>query len=264
MGGPRVNLVPYEPTGLTVVLQYWADDEAAALRLARLLADIEPAPRKDLQLVLARRFDLPLSAEAWNTLLHCGAKFSVSHVQIKREGTGHPAGPNALWSGAMEFLARGWRRGMLKRSACFFIEADGCPLRSDWASVLIAEHQASLLTGRRVTGALTRLPVPHFNGTLIAEASVWLDRPSLHRTPPDQAWDIFHAAAFLQEGRPTPLIKNIYGAQGMSDEGLAALSAETAWMSNAKDSSVIGWAERTLVDIGTAIENATRVMLECG
>ncbi|HXU61672.1 MAG TPA: hypothetical protein VN962_08230, partial [Polyangia bacterium] len=230
-----------------VVLQMWAGDEPAALRLARLLADIEPARRDDMQLVLARRFDLPLSAESWDTLVHCGAKFPVSHIQVARRGTGHPAGCNALWSGAMAHLARTWRHGHLRRSALFFIEADGCPLRSDWASVLIAEHQASLAAGRRVTGALTRFPMPHFNGSLIAEASVWWDRASLHVTPPEQAWDLFHAAALLQEGRATSLIKNVYNARAATPEMLDALSPETAWVCNAKDASLIDWAERALV-----------------
>ncbi len=248
MATARRNLVPWEPPGLTVVLQYWDGDEAPAMRLARLLADIEPAPRADISLVFFRRFDTILTPLSWETFLHCGRKFSVSQVQSKRKGAGHPWGCNELWSGALSCMARAWRRGSLKRPSCFFIEADGCPLRSDWASLLSAEHEASILSGKRVTGALMRMPVPHFNGSLIAEASVWWDRASLHGTPPDQAWDLFHAAALLQEGRATSLIKNVYNARAASAEMLDAHSPETAWVCNAKDTSLIEWAERTLTN----------------
>ena len=46
---------------MQLALQYHAGDESSALRLARLLADIEPKKRTDVTLALVRRHDCELS-----------------------------------------------------------------------------------------------------------------------------------------------------------------------------------------------------------
>lgn len=244
-----MNYVAAPPSGLVIALQYWPGDEVRAMRLARLIADIEPKRRDDVALFFCRRHDMVTeSALAWETWLHCAQKFRVGKLRSRREGEGHPRGCNELWSGVMDQLSEGWWAGRHSGHSVFTIEADGCPLRADWIDIIAAEQDLALKGGKRVTGALMNRGFRHINGSLVAHFSLWQDRPSLHRTPSDQAWDLFHAGALLTEARPTTWIKNVYGAKGWTPGVLEPMSKETAWLSNTKDDSAIEWAESELAE----------------
>lgn len=240
------NLVPWRPPGLVVALGYWAGDEERALRLARLLADIEPEYRSDLTLVLVRRFDLDVSALAAQTIMHCNGKFVTFGLQSGTRGVGHPDGSNALWDGTMSLLADRWREGDLNFPFVFTVEADGCPIAADWVNRLLAEHQRALMAGKHVTGPLMRLPFAHINGTLICNVGWWLDHPSLRQTPPGYAWDLHHRETFVAAARPTQEIANIYGSKQWSGAQLGPMSNEISWLASAKDDSVIAWAEQAI------------------
>jgi hypothetical protein len=246
MGDQPSNTVPIGATGIVIAVQYWQGDETAALRLARLLADIEPRSRMDATVMLARRSDTPLSDDARRTAQHVSRKFPVMVVRSKREGTGHPAGANALAGGVLDHLAAMWTAGEMLRSSVFLVEADGCPLRRDWLDVLFDEHERTLEAGLAVTGPYMGF-VPHLNGTLAMEVPWWIDHPSIHVTPPDQGWDIFHRQTYLRAARRTKLILNIHHSKKWTDDQLTPLGAEHAWLTSVKDSSVIDWAEQALV-----------------
>lgn len=244
----RDNEVDCPPRGLTLAIQCWPGDVKVAMRVARLIADIEPARRSDVSLAFCPRFDVDEFglAEIARTRVYCGHKLGTFLVEQPedRRGTGHPAGPNDLWAGVMDVLSRAWQAGETAHPAVFFVESDGCPLRADWIDMLLRSHRAATEIGKRVTGCATFSGgVPHINGSLIAELSLWLDRPSLHRTPPKQAWDLFHARVLLAEGANTSAIKNVYGARGWSPEALTAMAKETAWLASTKDGSALAWAE---------------------
>lgn len=243
----RENLVNLPPRGLTVAVQMWPGDVAAALRLARLLADTQDRRRDDVTLAFCRRFDLPLTPEIWEASMHCGQKFSVTHVESQRQATGHPDGSFGLWAGTLDQLAASWRRGEQRASAVFMAEADGVPMRRDWIDVLLAEHRLALHTGKRVTGDRVGGDVEHINGSLIIELAAWIDHPSLHETPTGQAFDLYHAPTLIAECRPTRAMVNFYGSRRWSEEALAGVAKYSAWMLNVKDDSGVAWAERTLV-----------------
>ncbi len=246
------NFVRYPPAGMVLALQFWEADLERTMRLARLLADIEPRRRDDVVMALCRREDIatppPIVEETW---WHCAKKFSVMHLRSARPGAGHPHGCNELMAGVMDALAASWQEGVVRAPSVFLMEGDGCPLSADWIDRLLAEHQDALVHGKRVTGAYTEgtVPtrIPHINGSLIAHLSTWIDRPSLHKTPADEAWDLFHAVALMQEAQSTTLIRNLYGAREWSESALVAMGREAAWLSSTKDDSALAWAERTLV-----------------
>jgi hypothetical protein len=247
MVAPACNTVPIPPQGLIVAIQYWAGDEVRALRLARLLADIEPVFRDDVTIALCRRFDMGAeSALLWETWNHCARKFRVAKFLANREGTGHPRGCNELWSSCMEHFSAKWRAGNLWAHSIFTCEPDGVPLRADWIGRLKQAHRRTLDAGRRITGPLMQ-EYPHINGSIIAHLSLWFDRPSLHRTPSDQSWDMFHEHVIRSEALPSPWIKNVYGESRWSADSLFNVSRETAWLCSQKDDTAIGWAERYLV-----------------
>lgn len=95
-------------------------------------------------------------------------------------------------------------------------------------------------------GPLMNNPVPHLNGSMALHLSIWPDRPSLHRCPPNQAWDLMHAAVLMSEARPTSWIKNPYGACAWSPESLSVMAKETAFLCSQKDDSALAWAEKEL------------------
>jgi hypothetical protein len=241
------NYVELPPDKLVIAMQFWHGDESRAMRVARLIADIEPRRRDDVIFAFCRRFDTPETKLAWDTFLHVGAKFGVMPIRSQREATGHPDGCFGLFAGTLDVLARGWQDGTLRAHSVLMLEADGVPLRADWLDVLLAEHRRTLEAGKRVTGPLTERPLRHINGTLAMAFSCWIDRPSLHSCPPRQAWDLFHAEVLMAEARPTTLIKNAYGSGNWSAESLAVMAKETAYLCSQKDDSCLDWAELTLV-----------------
>ncbi|HXJ49639.1 MAG TPA: hypothetical protein VNF91_10770, partial [Candidatus Acidoferrum sp.] len=215
-------------------------------RLARLIADIEPKFRDDVILVLASRFDLEETKLGWDTAVYCGTKFKVMRVRSKREAMGHPDGSFAVWAGTLDALAEGWASGSLQAQSALMLEADGVPLRADWIDILVAEHKRTLESGKRITGPEMNEGTPHLNGSMFVHLSAWLDRPSLHRCPPGQAWDLFHADVLMTEGRGTGRMRNVYGASRWSADALRNMARECAWLASSKDDSALEWAERTL------------------
>lgn len=247
MSYARYNLVPQGAPGFAIAIQYWPGDEARALRLARLLAAIEPGPRKDMvTVVLCRRSDMPeLSVEAAQVRAELGARFGSMAIRSERPGVGHPAGANALWSGSFEKLAEFWAEGKIQASWVMFVEADGCPLSADWIGRVRAEIRMAETAGKRVIGAVMRDPL-HVNGSLVAHMSLWHDHPSLHRTPPEQAWDVFHRAVLWQEAWSSHTILNAYGSSDWTPDALRGMGMQGAWLSSTKDDSAIRWAEENL------------------
>jgi hypothetical protein len=240
-----------------IAIQYWEKDEARALRLARLLADLEPRSRKDATIILARRFDTELSAEAFATAQYVGRKLPVMMVRSKRTGVGHPAGCNGLMAGVMDHLTDMWRSGDLLRSSVFLAEADGCPLRRDWLTILMEEQARAVTAGKGICGPYMNcfLPngktLPHINGTLVMHVPWWIDHPSVHNTPPDQGWDIFHAPVMVPAAWRTTMILNIHHSKNWTADQLVPLAADHAWLTSVKDFSVLEWAENALVPMET-------------
>ena len=240
------GMVPLGPQGMVIAIQYFHGDEQRCMRLARLLAAIEPKRRDDVTLAFCRRFDTPMTPLAWETFLYCGRKFGVCQIQSERRGVGHPCGANELWAGTMEKFAEGWPAGIPRRSAVFLIEHDGCPLRADWISMLLAEHARSVAAGYSITGPYMGF-LPHINGTLIMQVPWWIDHPSVHQTPPEEGWDIYHRETILADAYRTKLILNLHGSRKWKRDQLVPIAGEYAWMTSAKDDSVITWAEKSLV-----------------
>jgi hypothetical protein len=245
MSDQASSVVPRGASGLVLAIQFWAGDEARALRLVRLLADLEPRRRKDVTLMLSRRFDLELSQVVAEAGEYASDSFAVIHHQSRRVGDGHPAGCNQLMGDTMDRLGEMWTAGELLHSSAFLIEYDGCPLRRDWLDVLIAEHDRTLAAGKAITGPYMAF-LPHINGTMVMHVPWWVDHPSVHYTPPTQGWDIFHRETMLAAAYRTKLILNLHGSRNWTNDQLRPLSMEHVWMTSVKDESVIGWAERSL------------------
>lgn len=227
---------------MIILLQYWTGDEARALTLARLLADLERNQRKSVYLVLARAFDCGWSEEAERVREHCSRVFTVLSVQSTVQKTGHPDGAFGIWSGALDRLYQLWQQPAFPWAAgrtVFCCEADGAPLRPDWIDRIIAAHTMTRGKGLRVTGAAMDEPMPHVNGNFIMDLQLWADYPSLRDCPPGVAWDLHHAPILLREARSSYVIRNEYNTRDWKPGSLAPIGRESAWIHGFKDNSVL-------------------------
>jgi hypothetical protein len=231
---------------MILALQYWKNDEPQALRLARLLADIEPKHRDDVTLALVRRHDCELSEEAEDTQLYCGKKFPTALMRAEEKGEGWPGGSNALWRGTMELcsLPQFGATG----SAVFTFEADCVPLSADWINRLKAEHAITVSQGKRITGAVQAQPCAHVNGNMVIESSAWIDLPSLRQAPANWAWDCWHSATLLRETRHSGVILNAAHSDGWTEGPMLALAREAAILHGCKDDSAFNVASSMLAD----------------
>lgn len=229
------------PPSLALVLQFYDGDQAAALELAKLLADIEAKPRDDVLLVFARRFDTPMCPEIEAAAEYCRAKFPVVHdFQSRRVATGRPDGCFGLWAGGLELLWEHYLAGDHACASAFTFEPDGVPMTKNWIWRLQEAHKETQSLGKRVTGSRTNFLLPHVNGSLIIDLAYYVNTPTLHVCPPGWCWDRFHDRELLNATGPSRIITNQYGMTEISESVFRALAHEHAWLANSKDKSA--WA----------------------
>lgn len=261
----RMHRREHHPLPLAIVLQFWAGDQARALRLARFLADLEPELRTDIVFVFARRYDVP-GPEANPALRkadeYCKRKFPTSHLRSERVAVGHPDGAFGLWAGSTEtmyqrYLLGGWPSNVM------YLEAEGVPLRWDWIDSIKRTHYENLLARKRVTGARMeggRGYCAHVNGSMVMHLSCWGDKHDLHECPKGQAWDVVHGVSLLQERGERPGIVNLYGAHKLSMSVYKTLGHDYAWLASVKDESAWRCAQSLLHSQRDTVKTAMKLL----
>lgn len=240
---------------MALVLQFFSGDKHRAIALARLLADIEPHRRDDVVFVFARQSNCPMDEGLHETQMYVGRKFPVWDLEVQvDEGKKYPGVCYDAWAGAARKMSDAYHSGQLPYGNAFFFEADGCPIGLDWLDRLKRAHEETLLMGKRVTGPLIRFGGVdashqvggHINGTLAMHLSCWDDHPSLHRCPPEVAWDVFHGLVLRTEAGPSQIIRNEHGASGVSESMYHVIGKESAWLTSVKDGTPQHWCRRHL------------------
>lgn len=237
-------MTTWTPDGLILALQFWRGDEAAAIRLARLLADIETARRSDCALYFCCDKNTQLGPKLLKAMQSCGEKFPIGCVQLDVAGDGYPDGPNVLWAGIMEHFYREWSTGKNHLESVFTFEADGAPLRSDWIAQLMEAHRRTIDAGKLVTGDIRHRSAacPHPNGNLIAHVSVIRNFPELTETPKDRPWDMFHHATLRSIARHDSVIRSEHRSRRWTRDSLESVATETAWLHGCRDDSAYDFA----------------------
>ena len=229
----------WHPDALVLAIQYCRRDERKALRLARLLADLETERRGDCVLALCRASDCKLSAEAKRTARYCHAKFpAIMVIQSNRPGHGHPEGPNQQWISFMETFATERAAGRMRAEHVFTFEPDCVPLSSDWIDRLVEEHRLTIAQGKSITAAVMRHTDHRFvhpNGNLVMHLPFFEDHPTLHRTPATEAWDMHHRVVLLHAARASTIITNRHESKGWTVPLLRNLATESAWLHGFRD-----------------------------
>lgn len=234
---------------LAIAIQMWEGDMKEALRLARLLTDIELEKRSDVALILSVRFDInERSRELVETKRYCENKFPTWIMRSKRVAKGHPDGCFGLWAGTAENCCEGLRRGEPFDNV-FFVESEGVPTRFDWIDELKRHHQVTLDAGKFVTGPRMegcRFYPTHINGSCVMYMPFFYSTKSLHSCPSGVAWDCVHARTMVDASGPGQGIINLYGAHSLSLSVYKTLARDYAWVASVKDGSAYRCAQTLL------------------
>lgn len=235
----RQAQAPHHPLRMAIALQFWRGDMGQALRLARLLADIEPRRREDVTLIFASRFDVERTKELRQTERYCHEKFPVIFMRSKRMATGHPDGCFGLWAGTLENCYEGLIGGAPFDNVAI-VEADGAPARFDWIDTWKKRHQRTLDLGKFVTGARmegNEMYESHINGSCAIHVPWWKATTSLHSCPSGIAWDCFMGPTMLAASSASRAVCNLYGAENLSLSVFKTLGRDYAWIASVKDDS---------------------------
>lgn len=114
-----------------LALPFWSGDKVAAMRAARLVADLEPRFNEQFDFLFLARFDCTHDMETVN---HVASKFAVhTYINRHRRGTGWPFGCNELFFGLLDYVYTQRLAGKIPEYKFILnFEGDSCPLRRDW------------------------------------------------------------------------------------------------------------------------------------
>jgi hypothetical protein len=191
---------------LVLNLQFWNGDKNQAMELARLIADIEPNFREDVEFLFSARFDTEHDKK---TIDYVSKKFRVFTHKTTRRATGWPKGPNALFADSYQYCIERTRDGSMKGEAILFIEADCVPLDMHWINHLVAEYKAC---GKMVMGAWLEegdCGTRHINGNCIIHKDFWRKNRRI-LAPCNGGWDADCKHLLMPNGHPSRLIWSDY------------------------------------------------------
>lgn len=229
---------------ILIALQMWEGDKLNALRLARLLADIEPGHQELADFLFVTRFDC---SHDLSTIQHVSRKFNTFHYRSPKQGTGWPHGCNELWFGTME-----WAYHMMEGKkippykAVFTIESDGIPLVRDWIARYSRQWDSlNAMKKTFVAGAILnkgRID-EHINGQALFSGDLkflrWLIR-EVGGAPARCGWDLYLAPSFRKWGwSELPGHRVYWNTPTFSEDWFNRDSKDgVVWVHGVKDSSL--------------------------
>lgn len=234
-------------------VQYCEADFDRSMKLAMLLADLEPSFRSNAILALVRDSSFtPDESRVKIVVEHCSSKFAVELVVLPQSDSGWPRGPNQQWLGMMEHFAVKARSGDPRYSSIFVFDGgDGVPLRKNWIDLLMIEHERTLQQGKLITGTIgiDNTNRFHINGNLVLETRIWDLLPELHTCPDHDSWDCYHFPTFTPHTSLSTIIRNDWRYQGEpTTEHLAALSLSSVWWHGCKSEILHDMTRSLLLD----------------
>lgn len=183
-----------------IAIQYWRGDIDKAMRLARLIADLEPTRRDDVDFVFIARADCDHDEAA---VQYVSRKFNVRKLKCIARATGHPWGCWVLWYSLMEWFYLGLQSGKLPEYKWIFpFEADCVPISRTWINEC---HEEFISSRVNLLGSETFHYSQHLNGNLMASSDLdflkWLIRDvTVAGVPRQEPWDIYLFPKFTQWG----------------------------------------------------------------
>lgn len=114
-----------------VSITFWERDKAAAMKIARLIADLEPTFNEQVDFLFLSRFDCAHDAETVN---YVARKFAThTYINKNRRGVGWPFSCNECFFGLLDWVYTMRLANKLPEYKWVLnTEPDSCPLRRDW------------------------------------------------------------------------------------------------------------------------------------
>jgi len=231
-----------DPRKILLAIQFWEGDKAQAMKVARLIADLEPRHSDRADFLFVSRFDCTHDLD---TIKYVSGKFNVRHHISRRRAVGWPFGPNELWFETMQYVYEhtidGRRVGDYKAVLTF--EADAFPLCPNWIPMLSDAWDET--RPANVVGALLRHPGLHVNGNALFSCDTaftyWLVR-QLSGCTPHGGWDYVLAPRFKEWGwKDCNLFRSWWQTPTLARETYEQLlSQHVCFLHGVKDASVIG------------------------
>jgi hypothetical protein len=198
---------------ILLVLQCYEGDKVAAMRLARLIADIEPGKSAHADFMFVWRWDTKPDTE---TMRYVARKFHAVHsLTTARRTTGWPMGCNDVFFEAYGRFCQRIRQKLWDYDAALFFESDCVPLDLDWIAKLQAEwyEREQMILGFFYGPG--DHPVPHVNGNLMISPKFQRHYRAFYACPAGAGWDVHHAKAMLPVARASRLIYNDYARRSI-------------------------------------------------
>ncbi len=122
---------------ILIAIPFWKGDKLQAMKMARLLADIQQEHSQRADILFCARFD---TTHDMKTVEYVSRKFNVHIHTSQRREVGWPHGCNGLFFGIMEWIhGRKEAKTIPAYRAVFLAESDGAPLSDDWIARLSLE-----------------------------------------------------------------------------------------------------------------------------
>lgn len=235
---------------LLLALQFWERDRDQAMKVARLVADLQPGMCEIADFLFVARHDC---AQDMKTIEHVSRKFNVHHfINTRFRGAMWPFGCNQLAFGTLDYV---YTKMASKRlpdyKAVLLFEADACPMYPAWITDLSQEWDKKNV---KVLGhLLSHGPGPgHVNGNCLLSTDKsflkWLCR-DVGGVTPHAGWDYILAPQFRKHGwSDTPLIRSWYRQPTMPKEGFEEASRQgIALLHGVKDASLLGHVRQRFI-----------------
>ena len=237
---------------LVIALQFYTGDWYKAMKLARLLADLETCKREDVALLFVRTTRCAGDKIITDVMRRCSGVFPVEEVVIRPDTPERrarwndlsrwPVGCNVLWQGAAEHFLQmdsPW-------TSVFTVDGgDGVPLYRDWIDLLARDHQKTLDSGLLVTGDIRRDGIGrwHVNGNLIIERSFLADHPEVLVMPETlEAWDTYYSSTYLPVSRGSSAFNCGWRQMGLRPEFFPKVAEKSVWWHGFKDGHFVDLA----------------------
>lgn len=230
-----------DPRKLLLAIQFWKGDQAQAMKVARLAADLETRHSDLADFLFVSRFDCPHDME---TIKYVSRKFNVHHHVSRRRATGWPWGCNELWFETCQYIYEHSidAKRIPEYKAVLTFEADAFPMCPNWISMLSEEFDA--LQPAKIIGAMQRYPAPHVNGNALFSCDPkfmhWIAR-KVTGCAPSGGWDFLLAKHFKEWGwKNSNLFRSWWQTPTLEPERFATLQKEgVAFLHGVKDESVL-------------------------
>lgn len=230
-------------TKLLLALQFWNGDKEQAMKLSRLIADIQPGFCNQADFLFAARFD---TEQDEATINQVARKFRVHHfVNKNRRGEGWPAGCNDLFFGTMDWAyTYGVAEMIPTYKAILTFEADSCPLHPNWVKSLSEGWDAA--NTKQYGPLIAAAPGlrEHINGNCLFSGDMdylkWIAR-DVGGCTPHVGWDYVKADAFKERGcKNATMMRSLYRKTTMTEgEYQRNLQEGVSFLHGVKDDSLI-------------------------